>query len=232
MLRHAVADRTWALVPVTVVHNTAEATLLRISAGSLYLAPHDDNGRLLRLGPDRWTPVPRLWTTHDVHYLLPRDRWFALGLLLRPGTPEPVGWYLNFQDAPVYRPWGIDTLDLELDMVAPADHRDRLRWKLKDAPRFRHLVTTGFLSKEQMRQTVAGVRELRAPDSLRDERAELLRSAGPHGPPADLATAAAFCGALPPDLTARDLPGAGCAPADVRSAQARPRAFWKRVTND
>src|SRR5690606_37440064 len=43
MLRHVVGDRTWALVPVMVLRDTAEATLLRIIAGSLYLAPHDDH---------------------------------------------------------------------------------------------------------------------------------------------------------------------------------------------
>lgn len=216
MLRHTLEGRTWALVPVTVLQDTAVATVVRISAGSRYLAPVDEQGRLLRLGPSRWWLRPRTWNSHDVLYLLTHGRWFAVGLLVRPGTAQSSGWYLNFQTAPQRTTWGIDTLDLELDMVAPAGRDEAPAWRLKDAARFRALVAAGFFSKAQMRHTVAALRGIRASDTLRRERGKLLRLSQRLGPAADLASAVRFCGTLPPDVPAAYLPGAPTAPPPAR----------------
>ena len=202
MLRHALAGRTWALVPVTVVEDSTETTVFRISAGSSYLAPHDESGRLLRLGPSHWGLAHRRWTTHDLLYLVPKGSWFALALQLEPGTSRPVGWYVNFQEIAVRRPWGLDSLDLELDLVSTAEGTTTPRWEVKDADRFQSLVATGFLTAEQHRATIEALREVSRPDALRHERATLLRCADlPGREVAELPTAARHTGAVPPDVT-------------------------------
>ncbi|MDA0563796.1 DUF402 domain-containing protein [Streptomonospora sp. S1-112] len=201
LLRHAVRGRTWSLVPVTVLGDTPDGAVVRISAGSHWLAPTAADGALLRLGPDRWHLAARPWTTHDLVYVVEPDRWYALGLLVLP-TGRPVAWYLNFQLPARRTPWGIDTLDLELDMTAPVRAAEAVpRWRLKDAPRFRALVAAGFFSTDQLRHTVAALRTHRAADLLAEQRRELLRHRHRRHPPAGIAAAARGAG-LPPDVRA------------------------------
>lgn len=177
LLRHCIGDTTWCLLPVTVLEDTAGAVALRISAGTAWLAATDHSGRRVRLGHrGAWRLHRTTWTGNDLTYLLEPGRWYAKGLLSRGEPAIPVAWYVNLQRPFQRRPWGFDTLDLELDLTAPVV-TGRPCWRGKDFGAFVALARRGFLSPAEVVLTLRGAAQAARELAGLQQRVRLLRLA-------------------------------------------------------
>ncbi|MGA5297687.1 DUF402 domain-containing protein [Streptomyces koyangensis] len=159
LLRHTLRGRTWCLLPVTVLRAGSAGCVVRISAGTEWLAA-SRRGQRVRLGNGGWRLGTARWTGNDLTYFLrPRD-WYAIGLLAAPEDGAERGWYVNFQQPYRHRPWGLDTLDLELDLVRGSAAGSS--WSWKDREEFHALRRTGLIGPHAANQVLRAARTARA----------------------------------------------------------------------
>ncbi|PST99761.1 DUF402 domain-containing protein [Photobacterium gaetbulicola] len=139
--------RTWCLIPITILKEDEQFIILRISCGTEWLAPIDNSGRHVRLGETKcWRLAPRVWLNKDLTYLIPKDKWLAYGITRRIEGKNELEFYINFQRPLKKQSWGIDTLDLELDLVADVSKESAVNWRWKDVTRYVELCNTTFFS--------------------------------------------------------------------------------------
>jgi len=198
LLRHVEGDRTWCLLPVTLLRE-GEPLAVRISAGCTWLAAEDSDGERVRIGASRWQLGRQRWLGHDVTYVLRPGRWYATGLMTDPADGgRPVKWYVNFQLPYRRQPWGWDTADCELDLEGPYHPRvARLRWK--DAGRFLRLAGTGRLSHRTLRGIASDALAARREIGSVEGRSVLHDAAAVRCPVPDLDELVAR-GPVPPDV--------------------------------
>lgn len=143
VLRHVRGRRTWCAVPVTVLEDGPRLSVLRISAGTDWLAAVGRRGQRVHGYERHWRLAPVRWHTHDITYLCTPGRWFAIGLVTRAQEEAVLKYYVNAQDPLTRTPWGFDTMDRELDLEVDAS-TGRARWK--DVEHFRRLSRAGAIS--------------------------------------------------------------------------------------
>jgi hypothetical protein len=200
LLRHVLAGRTWSALPVTVVADDATSTVVRIHAGSRWLAAVGPDGRRRHGWHRSWRLAEVAWTGHDVTYLLEPDRWQGTAVCTDAATGTVAKFYINGQDPVRRTPWGLDTMDRELDAVLHPGTR-KPRWK--DAHRFARLLASRAIGPRAawsvVRATRAAARMLSADAAARTRLREWAR---PEWPVPDLGDVFASV-PLPPDLAAR-----------------------------
>ncbi|WP_242086507.1 DUF402 domain-containing protein [Microbacterium lacticum] len=128
---HTRGDRTWCALPVTVLTDGPEATVIRISAGTIWLAAVDHVGQRVHLDVSDWTLAEAVWRGDDCTYVIRPGRWCATGWFT-PADGVGLGrFYVNGQRPPIYGVDELRTLDLELDAeLSPTAHR--ASWKDRD----------------------------------------------------------------------------------------------------
>lgn len=151
-LSHSYKSRIWCFLPVTVICITSKYVILRISNGTKWIAAKDLNGQRIRLGSRKeWSLGVFEWIDNDLTYLICYKEWFAFGGLYNTAKARLIKYYINFQRPLVPKPWGYDTLDLELDMVkSTALNNFTFQWKYKDQERFNLLVKKRFFTTEEV----------------------------------------------------------------------------------
>lgn len=184
-LRHVLAERTWCLIPVTIMSVEVQFVILRISCGTEWFAACDEYGKRIRLGEmDDWSLSRCKWNTNDLTYLIPTDAWYAFGLLSDPVSRIPKHAYVNFQKPLQITPWGYDTLDLELDLTARFQTNNDFEWILKDEIRFHELGERGIFTQYEVTQ-VQNASTI-AKNQYKLFKDELKQSAQIHIPPPPL----------------------------------------------
>ncbi|HWM06907.1 MAG TPA: hypothetical protein VNP92_31600 [Actinophytocola sp.] len=160
LLRHVRDARTWCALPVTVLDDDERRSVIRISAGTDWLAAVHPSGRRAHGFDRHWRLARVTWRRHDLTYVVPHGRWFATGLVTEKDTSRLHKLYINAQDPLRRKVWGFDTMDRELDLeIDPVSWRPR--WK--DVDRFRRLRAAGALSLATSRRIwreTAGARSL------------------------------------------------------------------------
>lgn len=130
-LLHARGDRIWCSLPVTVLADGPDATVIRISVGTIWLAAVNHIGQRVHLDVDEWELDEIAWTGDDCTYVIRPGRWCAVGWFAPSGCPEHGRFYVNGQRPPFYGSDEIVTLDLELDAeLRPPDYLST--WKDHD----------------------------------------------------------------------------------------------------
>lgn len=151
--RHRVGDQvllrqrrglsSWCFMPVTVLEST-ERVVLRLSAGTEWLAAVDREGRRAKTFAPEWKLAARTWTEHDATWFIRPGRRACLVALSPPDCSGDVAkWYINCQRPLSTVTFGFETLDLELDLEK---HRGDRRYRWKDLDDFAVLLRSGLLS--------------------------------------------------------------------------------------
>jgi hypothetical protein len=202
LLRHVLGRRTWCALPVTVLCDDGRHVVVRIRAGTAWLAAFGPRGRRAHSWQRPWRLAATRWHGHDMTYLVEWGRWYATAAISDPRTGLICRWYVNCQDPLRRRPWGFDTMDRELDIELSADDA-RPRWKDRD--RFSRLARSGLLPTSSRRLMLTHAREARGRIADPGCRARLRHWAAAPGrsgrgdPVPDLAVLLATL-PLPPDL--------------------------------
>jgi hypothetical protein len=176
VLRNVVKGRTWCLLPVTVLADDPTQTVVRISAGTRWLAATGQDGGRVRMGTRSWRLGHTDWTGHDLTYRITPGAWYAVGALTRPADGELVRWYINCEEPLRRRFWGYDTCDLELDLESDPDGEPQWRWK--DVAEYRRLRRQGIVRRRAARRIARGTRqaiEVAARPAVRRDLLDLAR---------------------------------------------------------
>ncbi|HXM56035.1 MAG TPA: DUF402 domain-containing protein [Candidatus Dormibacteraeota bacterium] len=143
-----------------LLEETSDRLVVHVAVGTRWLVPTDERGR--RHGPlERagWSLRPAVWERHEaiqVHY---RDEFRSVWNLFRPDGDGVVERYVSFQLPATRTSYGIDSLDLELDVVASADFST---WRWKDVEAYRAARRSGAIDDGAARGVrTAAIRTLR-----------------------------------------------------------------------
>lgn len=143
LLRQKRGRSSWCFMPVTVLEST-ERVVLRLAAGTKWLAAVDREGRRAKTFDPDWKLEVLTWTTHDATWFIRPGRRACLIAFSPPGCKGDVAkWYVNCQQPLETVEFGFETLDLELDLEKyPGDRQ--YRWK--DLDDFAVLLRCGLIS--------------------------------------------------------------------------------------
>jgi len=147
LLRHVHRERVGWAVPVTVVEDTPDRSMLLRRAGTAIKAPKRSSiGDLFnRLAANDFEVVDSSWEHTDVLEIVEPGRWHSVWPMWAADTCEFLCFYVNFQ-RPVRRSrFGWDTFDLSLDIVVLPD----LTWHWKDEDHFQILQDLQIMSAEE-----------------------------------------------------------------------------------
>ena len=117
-----------------VVQDTADLLALYMPEGSPLEFPERDHFG----GPHPWSGRDR-WHGHGVLHLQRPDDMHAVWVFWDGQERELAAWYVNIQEPFRRTPLGIDTQDLELDLVIEPDGS----WSLKDEDRLDPWIERG-----------------------------------------------------------------------------------------
>ncbi|MFF1708294.1 DUF4931 domain-containing protein [Streptomyces sp. NPDC058252] len=183
LLRHVSAERTWCLLPVTVLYDDGQRFVFRIQVGTTWLAAVRPGGGRAHGWHRRWRLTATRWSGHDGTYVVDRGRWYGIVMFTDPATGELVKWYVNAQDPIQRRPWGFDTMDRELDVEVPP-HGGTARWK--DQHRLAKLVAEGVTTPLTARRLMHEARHAVGHLAEENWRVAMLRWTRPPMVPLDV----------------------------------------------
>lgn len=160
--RDVYVGRVWTAMPQRVIEDSGHVLTLASWPGIESLAPTtwitstrtgDDTTRkqgLADLAAGTWTLGHHRWKNTEVlsHFLA--GEWFSVHCFQDAATHEPLRWYVNFEH-PYHRlpGFGIDTLDLCLDLVITPDLTGH-HWK--DTEEYAQLRRLGVVNDYADRQ--------------------------------------------------------------------------------
>jgi uncharacterized protein DUF402 len=144
LFRYVWPEKVFWAVPVTVVEDSEDRTVLWVAPGSPFMRP-----------PTLRVPIPSVaagdWT-------LAQTTWFGGGVLMigEKGVSHAIwvmwdeqeelsGWYVNLEEPRRRTPLGFDTTDHTLDIVV---HPDR-SWQWKDEEELVEAVEVGLQTPEK-----------------------------------------------------------------------------------
>lgn len=159
-------DRVMTAMPMRVVADDHDTTVLYLASGSRFQAARAPGG-----GPVRdlanWVSVSATWSGGSLIRLLPSGCWYCIDLEF-DANREFRGYYVNFQEPMRRTVFGYDTVDLVLDVVVDPDGTARL----KDEEDFDDAVAAGHIAND------VAVR-------IREEARRVLRMVERDGAPAN-----------------------------------------------
>lgn len=154
LLRGMYDGRPVHVMSTRVVKDTSGETLLAIWPGAECAAPsgyiHGKHGD--HSGWDRWGETLSgslrmeryLWHTNRFLILLEPEKFYSISYIWNDASEEFLCYYVNFQ-LPFRRTrLGLDTLDLDLDIVIEPTHH----WHWKDVGEYQHAIRIGGIRAE------------------------------------------------------------------------------------
>jgi len=116
IVRREILDgKEWVVYPVRVVLDEPDLLAVYVHQGTELTFGGSD----FSLGEHPWAVSGRIWRSAGVLQLQRPGDWYAVWGRWEDG--EFADWYVNFQRPLRRSDRGFDTLDLELDLVIPAD---------------------------------------------------------------------------------------------------------------
>jgi len=142
--------RVWTAMPVIAVKDTPEELVATLLPGTECMGEIDyAKGR--KHGKRRWDfkykdwrLAPFLWRTNRLLMLLEPNRFYCIRLAWQEDSNRLLGYYINFQLPFKRSHFGIDTLDLELDIVVDPD----FSFEWKDLDDYKQGITAGIILPE------------------------------------------------------------------------------------
>jgi protein associated with RNAse G/E len=129
-------NRVWHAVPSFVVKDTLQELVLAVIPGTNcmveenYAKSHKNGKRRWDFKEKDWLLEEFTWHTNRLLFLLEPEKYYSTIFFWNGNSNEFLGYYVNFQ-LPFQRSHcGIDTLDLDLDIVIEPDLS--FRWKDED----------------------------------------------------------------------------------------------------
>jgi len=165
--------RLWSARPVTVVRDGGDLLALWCPRGTRWKtattpptrprAPTRAERFVANLTLCDWVLGDFTWDVETL-CLVRSDDWHAVRVAWRDNPDDPLGkarrtfwgWYVNLQEPLRRTAWGLQTMDLMLDVLVDLD----LRWRWKDEDELQALLTHGLLDAavaERVRSEAARV---------------------------------------------------------------------------
>lgn len=144
LFRDVYEGRIRAIIPMTVVEDTRERTVLYLAVGTPFMLPANADDELTRdvVGFHHLTELR--WEGFEQLLIIPAQASHAV-IARWSGRPRRlVEWYINLQAPLRTTHLGFDTTDHALDLIISAD-RTGLQWK--DTEQLSHLVERGYFTQ-------------------------------------------------------------------------------------
>lgn len=150
-LRGMYAGRPWYVQTARLIHDTPSETALLVLPGAECVAPygyihqkHGSQGKWQRwqemLAP-AWRLETYRWHTNRFLILLQPEAFYAVIYMWEHATNRFLGYYVNFQLPFQRSACGVDTFDLELDIVIAPN----FSWRWKDTEEYQEGIRLGLL---------------------------------------------------------------------------------------
>jgi hypothetical protein len=150
MWRGIYRDRVWYAQTAIVVKDSPDETVLARLPGAEGRAEQDyvrkkENGRRRwDFQHEDWVLENFPWHTNRLLFLLEPETYYATILFWNHGSNAFLGYYINFQLPFKRSRYGVDTLDLELDLAVNPD----LSFQWKDVDDYKKGMETGIILPE------------------------------------------------------------------------------------
>jgi len=155
-------NRVWHAQPVIVVKDTPEETVVALLPGAKGVAPEgyadgkDRDKRRWSFKDKDWQLQNYQWRTNRLLFLLEPQKYYSTIYFWNGNSNEFLCYYINFQ-LPFQRSHcGIDTLDLDLDLVINPD----FSYEWKDIEDYRIAIEKGIIFPEWTREIDAAKSEI------------------------------------------------------------------------
>ena len=143
-------DRVWHVQPTIVVKDSPEELVLTLVPGTECIA--DENypkgkkygKRRWEFMDNDWTLAKYTWRTNRLLLVLEPEKYFSTIYFWNDASNEFLCYYINFQIPFKRTHCGIDTLDLELDLVIRPDMSSE--WK--DVDDYKMCIKAGMILPE------------------------------------------------------------------------------------
>lgn len=155
-------NHIWHVQPTIVVEDTPEEIALTLLPGTECVAPEGylqgkQNGKRRWDFKDKsWKLEKYFWRTNRLLLLLEPQNYYATIYFWQADSNEFLCYYINFQ-IPFRRNYrGVDTLDLELDLIIYPD----FSWEWKDLDDYQKGIDCGIILQEWAKEINAAKNEI------------------------------------------------------------------------
>lgn len=142
LFRDIRAGRVMLAMPLRIIVDTPERTVLYLARNTAFKSARDINGDKALDYLD-WHLTDLVWQGGSFIRLITPGAFHCVDVEFGPGERFD-GWYVNFQEPVRRTAHGFDSDDLLLDLVVEPD----LSWHIKDEEEFMQAVTDGHISAD------------------------------------------------------------------------------------
>jgi protein associated with RNAse G/E len=143
-------NRIWHAMPTMVVNDSPQELVLAIGPGAECMV-EENYARGKKNGKRRWdfkhgnwTLQSFAWHTNRLLFLLEPGKYYSTILFWNNDSGDFLCYYVNFQLPFERRDCGIDTLDLDLDLIVDPD----LGYEWKDLDDYEKAIDSGVMLSE------------------------------------------------------------------------------------
>ena len=155
-------NRVWHVVTMIVVKDSPEEMVLALVPGAERMGERDNmNGK--KSGNRRWDFKDKPWELEKFHWrtnrlliLLEPEKYYSTMYFWNDASNEFLCYYINFQEPFQRSHCGIDTLDLDLDLVINPD----LSYEWKDIEDYRTAIEKGIILPEWIKEIDKAKKEI------------------------------------------------------------------------
>ena len=155
-------NRVWHVVTMIVVKDSPEELVLALQPGAECMAEKDyANGK--KNGKRRWDFRDKPWELKKFHWrtnrlliLLEPEKYYSTMYFWNDASNEFLCYYINFQEPFQRSHCGIDTLDLDLDLIINPD----FSYEWKDIEDYRTAIEKGIIFPEWTREIETAKQEI------------------------------------------------------------------------
>lgn len=129
-------ERVWHAIPMLVVKDTPQELVLALAPGTdcmveeNYAQKRKNGKRRWDFKHEDWILAKFTWHTNRLLFVLEPEKYYSTIYFWHHESNEFLCYYINFQLPFRRKPYSIDTLDLDLDMVINPDFS--FEWKDED----------------------------------------------------------------------------------------------------
>lgn len=143
-------ERIWHAQTVIIVKDTIEETVIALLTGTEciaaegYLNGKDSSKRRWHFKEKTWALEKYSWHTHRLLIILEPEKYYATMLFWNDKSDEFICYYNNFQLPFQRSQYGIDTLDLDLDLIVNPD----FSYEWKDVADYQNAIENEIILPE------------------------------------------------------------------------------------